>query len=287
MTMADNLISSDTAAAIEAGRQSADIESRIAEVRGLPVAIMQAVGGVTRVELLESVLKAEDERSLAPSRRRGTHVLTELESFIALVNRFKNKDTALWADIERLSVSAVFNEHQATPDIDDAGWRDHRAVYQCPRSPEWIAWTGIDGKPMHQDTFADLVESRLEDLTGGFNYPAPTEVLKVARDLQVHTKGTFSRSFDPTTGTGSLVCKTDNEATSTPIPRAFLLAIPVFQGGERYQVEARIRFALHDGKPTFTVVLHRRSDIERDAFADVRRAVLAGCELPLFAGAVG
>lgn len=287
--MAENIIdiiASDVAAAVEAGRQSQDIEARLGEVHGIPVALVQR-GSETRIEILQDVLKAEEERGATPRRRRGTHVLTELDSFIAIVNRYKTADTVVWADIERLAVTAVFNEHQVGPAFSDAGWRDHRAAYQCPRSAEWIAWTAQDGKTMAQDAFADWIEQRMEDLTAASGYPAPTEVLKVARDLQVHTKGTFSRSFDPTTGTGHLLCKTDNESTSTPIPRAFMLGIPVFQGGARYAVEARIRFAMIDGRPTFTVVLHRRGEIERDAFADVRKAVIAGCELPLVAGAVG
>jgi uncharacterized protein YfdQ (DUF2303 family) len=282
---------SDIAAALDAGKDLAGIESHYALIGEdddpvIPVALVTKAGEC-RIEVLADVLKAQDQRAAFPRRRVGAHHVSELESFVAIVNRYKANETVVWADTERFTVTAVFNEHDAGPEAEGAGWRDHRAVYQCPRSAEWLAWTSIDGKALSQDAFAEWVDQRLEDLTTAAGFPAPTDVLKVARDLQVHSKGTFSRSFDPTTGTGHLLCKTDNEQTSTPIPRAFQLAIPVFQGGALYRVEARIRFAMVEGRPTFTVVLHRRVEIERDAFSDVRKAVTEGCEVPLLAGAAG
>jgi len=281
------------ASAVQAGFEAANIADRVTFLcavdldgdPGIPVCLTKDDNGRSTVTVLKDVLAVKDERAPVPRRRTGVTHLHELDSFVAFVNRFKSDESAVYAEVSSFSVTAVINEHPEGPVA--ARWRDHRAVYKCPRSPEWIAWTSIDGKAMAQDAFADWIEARLEDLAVGDRGPAPTEVLRVARDLQVHTKGTFSRAIDPTTGTGHLVCKTENESASTPIPRAFFLSIPVFDGGQRYLVEARVRFAMVEGRPSFTVILHRRPEIERDAFMDVRVRVAQGCELPVFAGSPG
>jgi uncharacterized protein DUF2303 len=110
--------------------------------------------------------------------------------------------------------------------------------------------------------------------------------LQIARSLHVMTKGEFRREVNVTTGDSTFVCKTDTDASSTRIPRAFMLGIPVFDGGVRYQVEARIRFALVGGaRPAFTIMLYRRTEIERLAFGEVRKLVATATGRLVLAGA--
>jgi uncharacterized protein YfdQ (DUF2303 family) len=164
------------------------------------------------------------------------------------------------------------------------------ALYTCPLSEQWKFWTANNGKKFKQDDFAQLIEDRMDDLAsptgagGNQDLPSPSEVLTMARQLVVRSKGEFSRSFDPTTGNSSLTCKTENDTGSTKIPRAFLLQLPVFEAGAVYAVEARIRFELA-GAPTFSYLLYRAEEIKRDAFDEVRTIVEQRTELPLFAGA--
>ena len=90
----------------------------------------------------------------------------------------------------------------------------------------------------------------------------------MARDLQIHTRGTFTKKLHPTTGDFALVCKQETEASSTPIPRAFLVALPVFEGGPLYQLEARIRMLQADLATAETELkrlqsLPRQEDLQR------------------------
>lgn len=296
MSLEDNV--SDTAAAIEAGRESIDIERRtgvfdVADIDAgrLPIRLRSDRDGSTDVLVAKDVLEVADARAVRPRRTVGTRVIAELASFIAYVNRQKVDESAIWAEVSTFRLTAVINEDVPNSEDDGpgaAGWRDHRAVYGCPLSPEWTAWRSMDGKAMRQDAFGDWIEQRLEDLSKGAEpgqYPKPVELLKIARDLQVVTKGTYSRQFDPVTGSGHLICKTENEAiTSTVIPRAFAIAVPIFQGGDRYAIEARIRMVVQDGQPAFTYNLHRRAETELDAFEGVRKAAAEGTGLPVFAG---
>lgn len=276
----------DIQSAIDAGIDNAGVDERItmfplgADVQ-VPVSYVK---GVTA--LAKDVLDALDARRDAPLRRRGTLTLTEVASFVEAVNRWGSDRTIIYADTAALKLDAVIDDHPAGDEaVMESGWRQHRISYTCPRSPEWIAWSAIDGKRLTQADFGDFLESRLEDLIAADGCPRPLEMLGVARKLRVKTRGEFQSDLDPTTGNSVLINKRENDTTdSTPIPRAFKLAIPVFEGGDRYELEARVRLQAEDKAALFTVILHRRKEIERTAFDEVRDAVAKGTGRIVLAG---
>lgn len=283
---------SNAAAIIASVEEGAPIEHRFAHLAlrdddgdliTVPIRQVSDGEGGKRLEVFADALEHLEARQPSPARRKGSHTLHELDSLIVHVNRYKNDDAIAWANAGAAQIVVVFNDH---PSGDHrAAWRDHRATYTCPKSPEWLAWTALDGVPMPQDKFADFVESRLEDLSQHSDgLPKPLEVLAMARNLIIRSKGTYERQLNPTTGENLLVSKTENETTSTAIPRAFGLAIPVFENGAKYAVEARVRLAMTEGKPMFSFVLHRRKEIERDAFGDVRKAIAEQTGIVVLAG---
>jgi len=269
----------DTCAAVSAGLLAASIGQRtgVVECGGDEVPIV-LLNNTQSLAVPEKAIALLDARAPAPRRRKGTAKFDELESFCYHVNRFKSDHSVIFASGLRLD--AVLDYHPPN----GAAWCQHRAVYGCPTSEPWQLWTGLDQTAMSQDEFADLLEERLEDVISGEGYPDPAKLLETARNLRVHTKGTFSRRVHPTTGDFEHVCKEETESSSTPIPRAFLLALPVFVGGELYRVEARVRFQVRGGNASFGFKLHRRDEIVREAFGEVRERAAAACELPVFAG---
>lgn len=275
----------NTQAAIQAGQQIADAKSRITEVAGIPVVI--APPG-TSADLLTAALEAADKRADAPRRRKGTATHSELSSFIAHVNRFKDEDSAIYADVDAVRLTCVFDYHRKG--AGDPRWGEHRSVYACPLSKSWLLWTANDGSKMSQDQFAQFIEDNMQDLASPVgngedkDLPMPSEVLTMARNLVIRSKGEFSRSLNPVTGEHSLVCKNENETTSTKIPRAFLLGIPVFEAGAMYRVEARMRLDMSSGRPVFSYSIYQPEAIKRDAFGEARQMVTEQTALPLFAG---
>lgn len=274
--------------AFAAGKLSMDPARRAAMIldpdtkRHVPIVIAEDGPGRVYVQVGEQIAAYLEKTADKPARAKGTATLLDLQSFCDHVNRYKQAATSIvYADVAAFSLTAVYNE---AADRLNPAWRDHRAVYTCPRSPQWLVWTSRDGKAQEQEEFADFIEANLADLAATKGFPTPVDVLQVARDLTVLTKGTYQRQINPTTGAGILVCKTETETGSTEIPRAFALAIPVFDGGAPYHVEARVRFTLANGKPTFAYQLHRRIEIERDAFYDARRTVAENTGLSVWAG---
>jgi uncharacterized protein YfdQ (DUF2303 family) len=283
----------ETSAAVEAGRKAATLEERFSElvdnedgplVDSVPVYL----AGDGSVRLANDVFEAFKDRAPGPRRREGSATLTELPSFLAYLARYNNpQDTVVFANLRDFAVRAVFDYHPAGPDHNATRWGEHGAEYVCPRSAEWKTWTENDGKPLSQDKFADFIEANLHDITTPIDktsdLPGPVDVLEMARNLMVRTAGQFQRSINPTTGESSLINKTEHGAESTKIHKAFVVALRVFEGGELYQVEARVRFELKEGRASFTYKLHRREAVERDAFGDVVRQV-AATGVPVFAG---
>jgi uncharacterized protein YfdQ (DUF2303 family) len=264
---------------------------------GIPLAIIPKD---FRVEALTEADKARAYRRDRPLRVEANTTILELESFIAICQRFKRPVSAIFADIEATKLTAIFDFHDPTGDKDDAEiarWGKHRAIYVCPRSKPWQAWTALDGKPLSQDQFAQFIEERLDDLTSApadrappedgvtREYGAPARILDMARNLQIRTRGEFVREIDTRTGSFNLVNRVQNEeATSTRIFGGFWLKLPVFEAGALYLVEARIQFRLVEGRPTFTFLLHNKDVVLRDAFDEVRKRVHAETSLPIFAG---
>jgi uncharacterized protein YfdQ (DUF2303 family) len=293
----------NTQAVIDVAREAMDIDNRITEVEhpdceegqgpAVPVVLVATTdeGGTTTTtpQLAKEILAELDARMAGPRRRAGTVVLTDVPSFVQYLARYQRPEqSVVYADINAMKFEALIDEHPISEPSEDrtigTAWRGFRAQYACPRSPEWIAWCANDGKPMRQDAFGDFIEARLEDLDAREGFPKPLDVLQIARKLQIHTKGTFQRDHNPTTGEHILVHKTEHTSDSTQIPRAFGVTIPVFEGGTRYMIEARVRFTIGESGPAFSYTLHRRPEVERDAFGEVRATIETQTKLPVLSG---
>lgn len=284
---------------LEAGEAAAGVGPRVTwlehpedDAVKIPIALEHADGG-SQVVVLEAAIKAMDARRPGPPRRAGLTRLTEVDSFIAYVLRWGSTYTVVYADTAALAFTAVLDEHPGGGVTSDTAWREHRAHYACPRSAEWKAWTEREGKPMSPSEFGDWIEARFEDLVLGKDdtgkaiagSPPPTAILMMARQLNVKIKGTIERVVDPVSGDYTMVNKSETEHGSTTIHRSFWIAIPVFEGDKKYGIEARVRFTVTEGRPAFAFVLHRRAEVEREAFSEARTKVAAETKMLLLAGA--
>lgn len=292
--MANDEENNSIRSAITAGIQLATVQERVADVDGIPCVL---VPNGMHFKPLEDVLKIADQRDDRPRRLKGTAKLQELASFIAHINRFKDGHSAIFADVTCTTLTAVLDYHlarnvgeeSASENIALQRWGEHRATYECPLSEAWNTWTDHNEHPFTQEAFADFIEQHSGDLTApekaeGGDFAQPAKLIEVARQLSIKTRGEFTRQVNPTTGEFTLVNKEEHDTSSTKIPRAFLLGIPVFQAGAFYRVEAQIRFQILAGRPSFSYVLMQPERILKDAFDAVRAQVIEGTKLPLFAG---
>lgn len=256
--------------------QKSEAEAVADLVKGAPLAGVLTLGDgvsvlVRRAEdngaEVESIKPYLDEYRQAPERKRGTATLTELASFISHVNREKLEHSAVFLDVDKPRLLAVY-DYQA-PAAGEPRFHEHSAVYDFPLSDEWKAWTQRSGKFMSQTDFAEFLEDHLTDVvdastltqlgdvealeeaTGGA-VATPAQLLEVSRGLKVSSR--YDYQNHETLSSGETQFSFENtHSTSTKggaplkVPTCFVIAIPVFQSGAIYPIAVKLRYRVGDG----------------------------------------
>jgi uncharacterized protein YfdQ (DUF2303 family) len=238
----------------------------------------------------------------APERIRGTATLHELDDFIKHVERFKVESTSVFVDRNPSTPSmlAVYDYHNnQEPDF-----CVHRAVYPFPLADQWVAWTKQSGKSMGQAEFAAWLEEHLADVAdptlagetakafaGLFDcrFAGHSKLLELSRGLAVHVDERVVQAVNLASGEGSIQYDTshkDDKGAPMKVPGAFLLGLPVFRGGELYQVPVRLRYRTSGGGISWSFSLHRADAVFDDAIKGAVLSVMDDCEgVQVFYGA--
>jgi uncharacterized protein YfdQ (DUF2303 family) len=280
-------------------------------VMGGQISIVKEPGGDTLTPILfrPSAMQAQslkpfiDEWREYPVRVVGKAEHQTLASFIGHVNRFKGPDSALYCDWMSQMLQVVIDYHRADAE-DRARWCKHRGMYRFPLSEEWKAWTAANGEKLPQQEFAEFIEDRLVDVRDpdeagsetralceklGLTLASPARVLELSRGLAI--KDNVNVKSATTLATGEVQFTYESQHTDAAggvlkIPRAFLIAIPVFLGDtDAYPIVVRLRYRLSDGRVNWILMMHRADVFLRDAIQRSASAAQAATELPLFWGA--
>lgn len=222
------------------------------------------------------------EKLLATPRRKcGNTLLTEAASFIAVVNDQMTGATRLYCQTgNKPGFTAVFNDTHAA-----AGWRDHRATYVPVLSAEWLIWAGTSGRQQTQADFAQFIEANLPDIAE----PSGADVLAVSRTLEAKKKVNFASSIRLSDGSHQFTYEEDVQGSAQKgqlkVPEVFVLAIPVFEGGDPWRIEARLRYRIGDGGTlAIWYELVRPHKVIEAATLELRKQIADGTGLTLLAG---
>ena len=257
-----------------------------------------------------------DEYRDRPERRSGTAVLSDLDSLIAWVNRFKDGNSVAFVDRtpDKPSVTAIIDYHEAGIESDaDPRFCKHRGVYRFPLSEPWKAWAAIDGKPMSHADFAAWLEDRIGDViappdhlagadtlteadlklvellrTLGGQFVGPSRLLDLSRGLKLTEEARFTSVQNLTSGEVELAYQNEHrEEAGAPlkVPSIFLLGIPVFDRGPMYRIPVRLRYRLAGSKLTWFVVRYRPQLSFDDAVNEDVEELRSQTDLPVFSGA--
>jgi uncharacterized protein YfdQ (DUF2303 family) len=286
------------AESIHALRQGVSVEMRTCDIvvkdnEGgdveVPVRLVEKGLGQISVEVMRDVIDEAERQSAGPRRRSGTVELGALDSLIDYVNRFKavtENEAVAFAPINPPGVTVIFDYHAHGGGA--PGWCGDRAVFKCPLSRQWQLWCKAEGIGFSQLQFGELIEANEVDLYGDddLGLASSTKMLETARNLIIRQAGKYERKINPTTGEGTLVSVEEHGSESTKIPKAFGLAIPVFEGSDvKYPVECRLRFSMIEGKvPQFSFVMQNRQDVFDKALTELRAAIAEKCGIPVFVG---
>lgn len=259
---------------------------------------------------LESVKKFMDEYRLQPERKKGLAHLGDLDSFIELTNRFKDRNSVIFARPQPPILLAVYNYNEPTLVTDEvesrdgaARFGDHRADYVFPLSDEWKIWDAQNAEPMTQEAFAAFIEDHIGDVADpteastslsafffeklGVDFATAARLMELSRGLSVRVGQKVRNAQNLATGEAQVQFveeHTDELGGALKVPGAFLIAIPVFQFGPLYQVAARLRYRVATGNIVWFFELHRPDRIFDHAFKEACDQAKSKTSLPLLIG---
>lgn len=277
--MPDNLDASAVDAAAELGRSIAN-----ADRSPQPYDVTDTTCVIVRVHRDNEHVAVHDlERLLeAPQRARGQTFLDDPNDFATYVERLTTGNTMVYADHGGYRVTAIFNDHDH---VDLPGWRDHRAVYQPQRDPDFAVWQQMSGELLSQTEFAEFIETVAHNVTD----PDAARMLEIATTFSAHRSATFSRSARLQSGDVSLQWHEETSAKAgksgqLEIPETFTVTISPFAGATARPLLARLRYRVADGTLRIGFQLHRPDLVTREAFQDVRDMLAQRLSAPVLLG---
>ncbi len=223
-----------------------------------------------------------------PTRKAGTVLLSDADSFVTYVRKHRClDDTTIYckADFAKGDVQlvAVLNDHCG----EAAGWRDHRAVYDVPKSEEWKRWTVRNGQPFTQAEFAAFIEENQRDIASAEGMPTGGDMLAMALSLEINQDARFKSSVRLQSGgvEMTLVAQEDDATLKRmQVFERFALGVAPFFNGEPYQIVARLRYRAQDGKLRFWYELVRPDLVVQHAAKTLVEKIAAETEVPVLMG---
>ncbi|MFJ7070152.1 DUF2303 family protein [Streptomyces sp. NPDC101115] len=257
-----------------------DIAQQAAEPTALEAGRIYAVrtsgGGTQTLDL------TGPEYTGQPARKHGTTTVRDATSFAAYFTKHAAPDTEVYADADRLTVTAVLDAHTATA----PRWSGHRLTLHLRKTESWNQWLEHDGRLMQQEAFAEFLEDHLPELLE----PSAADMLEIAQSISGATKVEWQNSTRLSSGqrqfqfVETVQAKAGQKGQLT-IPEVFTIGLVPFEGSEGYKLTARFRYRISkDGGLTLGYKLERPGDILRTAFADVVNAIGTDIEQPVMNG---
>lgn len=237
------------------------------EVAGYPAQLLVAVPTSQKLEKL-------DLEHLAPNPRRlKAHAqVHNLDSFLAYLRRHADDRTVCWVNLNPLSsellLTGQIDEHANA----EPSWRDHKVTYKPMLSVEWNRWQKHDCQKFTQIEFALWIEDNRADIASAPDMPTGAEMLEMA--LQFEARQDMRLKSHTRLQSGGVQLEyvaTDDDATINRMKMfdRFTIGIPVFWGGERWSIEARLRYRVAAGAVTFWYELVRPDRVHEAAARDM------------------
>jgi uncharacterized protein YfdQ (DUF2303 family) len=208
-----------------------------------------------------------------PHRTKQAVTLLDPASLIEYWNLFHDPASRIFGDRDAYRFLAVLDYHEP----EAPRWGTHTATLQLKHTEEWQTWTESNDKPMAQAAMALFIEDNAPDVVK----PAVATMLEVARTLEANETSAFDSAVRLDNGDVRFAYRKDTAATAgggtLQVPERFTIAIPVFEGMKRIEVEARLRYRISSGKLSMWYSLWRHSAVERRAFDSVMEQIKEAC----------
>lgn len=229
-----------------------------------------------------------------PRRAKGNARTDDLASFVAYLARHCNDSSVVWIDLNPLTstlrLHAVFDDHERG----SPGWRNHAVSYSPRASVEWATWLAGNATPLCQADFAAWMENQLADVATVEGLPTGADMLAMVIDFEAKQDMRIKSTVRLQSGGVQLeYVDTDDAATISRMRvfDRFAIGIPAFWGGDRYRIDARLRYRAAEGKVKFWYELIRPDRVldaaANDVITKLREALSEeGIDAPVLMGAL-
>lgn len=256
----------DNTALIEAIRASGEIHTPSGN--GIPYTLVPTG---YRMEKLEQLLPA-------PVYTNKDVTVLDSGSFIQYVENFGDEGTAIFVTRQDMEIEAIIDYPTSAGPRHGA----HRITLKPNVSEEWKRWSAIDGRYMDQKSFAEFLEENSLDIV----QPDAATLVEVARQIEATKRGEFRSGTRLDNGSFQFAYTEEINATtkggSLAIPSEIKLGIPVFEGGERYEIKTFFRYRIDEGTLKLAIKINRPKYILDDAFNHLADEVRAGLSEEVF-----
>lgn len=236
-------------------------------------------------------LETVDTEDMLPRPRRivAQAVVDSLESFVAYVKRHALPQTAVWVKLDpatsALSLVGQIEEHARG----EPSWRRHSVTYTPRLSLEWMVWEKLDGQPQAQLAFALFIEKYIADVATVDGLPTGAQMLEMALAFEAVQDSRVKSHIRLQNGGAKFEFVGDDDAATVQRMEMFgkfAAGLPVFWGGDRYRVDARLRYSTRDGKVQFWYELIRPDKVHEAAARELiaKAGAELGAAVPIFMG---
>lgn len=241
--------------------------------------------------------KEIDEENLLmhPRRKKGNASLKDSESFINYINRHKNHPyTTIYCDQDysqsKVNFTCIFNDHAYQSqggEYSYPSWRDFTAKYTPKFSEEWNRWVGGNKRQFTQLEMAEFIEENLSDIAAAEGMPTGSELLEMATSFEANQDMRLKSAIRLQSGGVNMNFVQDDDGQTLVRMKLFekiAIGIPVFWGGDAYQIAARLRYRVKEGRLTFWYELIRSDKVLEHATKELIKKIESGTSVPLFMG---
>lgn len=244
-------------------------------------------GAVKEAYAIARQLRLQD--APGPDRRKGVAALQSAASFVNHAVRFKDEDSAIWANTDDRSMVSVLDYHRKGA-TGATRWGEHRGAYRAQPSESWKTWGGGGQLILDQEDFAIFLDANDRELTGGVlpngkAAPEPSSLITLASNLETYSSAKAKRERDPNTGKLKVAFSSETGFLGDIMPPpSFLISIPVFRDTLAQTLEVRLHVSVVDAVATFKLQIHAAKDVSAKAFEAICNDVAKDSGLPMFLG---
>ncbi|QKJ65262.1 DUF2303 family protein [Deefgea piscis] len=190
-----------------------------------------------------------------PARKKGTHQLTEISSFLAFVGKHTESGSQIIVDADfgknKVKFTAILNGHTG----EQAGFADFLAQYEPAKTVDWANWLDGNSSKMGQEQFAHFLENNIANIADlnpnepNKKYPSAADLLEFCTNLESTSTVRFRSSTKVQNGQVQFeYIEEGDSATKGKLAlfETFGIGVQPFIGsGPAFFIEAKLRFRIN------------------------------------------